>query len=82
MAGQRVGAAAGGQPAHEVRARLGATEVEVVDERTCRLRLTDTVEYLAFHLVQLGCEFEVHEPREVLEHLREVHGRIGRAIDG
>ncbi len=54
----------------------------MVDERTCRLRLTDTVEYLAFHLVQLGCEFEVHEPREVLEHLREVHGRIGRAIDG
>ncbi|ONI80638.1 transcriptional regulator [Saccharothrix sp. ALI-22-I] len=69
-------------PAREVRGRFGGAEVEEVDERTCRVRLADTVEYLAFHLVQLGCEFEVHEPHELVEHLRGVHDRIGRAVNG
>ncbi len=68
-------------PARDVRTRLPGVDVEPVDERTCRVRdLSDTVEYLAFHLLQLGCEFEVHEPPELVEHLRDLHGRIGRAV--
>jgi len=68
-------------PAHDVRTRLPGAQVEAVDERTCVIRdFTDTVEYLAFHLLQLGCEFEVHEPPELVRHLGELHGRIGRAI--
>lgn len=68
-------------PARDVRARFPGMTVEVVDERTCRVSdLGDTVEYLAFHLLQLGCEFEVHEPPELVAHLRELHGRIGRAV--
>ncbi|MER5264336.1 YafY family protein [Actinosynnema sp. NPDC002837] len=68
-------------PARDVRARFPGADVEVVDERTCVLRnFSDTVEYLAFHLVQLGCEFEVHEPPELVRHLRELHDRVGRAV--
>ncbi|MEU4762242.1 YafY family protein [Actinosynnema sp. NPDC023794] len=68
-------------PARDVRARFPGADVEAVDERTCVISdFTDTVEYLAFHLVQLGCEFEVHEPPELVRHLRELHDRIGRAV--
>ncbi|WP_461120695.1 helix-turn-helix transcriptional regulator [Saccharothrix stipae] len=68
-------------PARDVRTRFPGMTVEVVDERTCRVSdLGDTIEYLAFHLLQLGCEFEVHEPPELVAHLRELHGRIGRAV--
>ncbi|QQQ78418.1 YafY family transcriptional regulator [Saccharothrix sp. 6-C] len=68
-------------PAGDVRARFPGVAVEVVDERTCVIRdLTDTVEYLAFHLVQLGGEFQVHEPPELVRHLRELRDRIGRAV--
>ncbi|XVS66683.1 helix-turn-helix transcriptional regulator [Actinosynnema sp. CA-299493] len=68
-------------PARDVRARFPGVRVEAVDERTCVIRdFTDTVEYLAFHLLQLGGEFEVHEPPELVRHLRELHDRIGRAV--
>jgi predicted DNA-binding transcriptional regulator YafY len=68
-------------PARDVRARFPGVEVEEVDERTCRVSgLDDTLEYLAFHLLQLGCRFEVREPPELVAHLRELHDRIGRAI--
>jgi predicted DNA-binding transcriptional regulator YafY len=44
------------------------------------LLLDDTLEWLAFRLVQFGCEFEVHEPPELIEHLRELGDRIRRAV--
>ncbi|MBN6051433.1 YafY family transcriptional regulator [Nonomuraea sp. RK-328] len=69
-------------PAELVRSRLGdgAEDVVPVDERTCRLDgRSDTLEWLAFRLLTLGCEFEVHEPPELLEHLRELGGRALRA---
>ena len=28
----------------------------------------------------LGAEFEVHEPPELIERLRELSGRVGRAV--
>jgi hypothetical protein len=52
-------------PAGEVARRLGgsAGELEPLGERSCRLRShTDTLEWLAFRLTLLGCEFEVDEP--------------------
>lgn len=39
----------------------------------------DSVERLAFRLLTLGCEFEAHEPPELVDHLREVARRAGRA---
>ncbi|MEV0195362.1 WYL domain-containing protein [Nonomuraea sp. NPDC050691] len=69
-------------PADQVRVRLGdgADDLVPVDERTCRLDgRSDTLEWLAFRLLTLGCEFEVHEPPELLEHLRDVGARALRA---
>jgi predicted DNA-binding transcriptional regulator YafY len=69
-------------PADEVTRKLGETagEVIVVDEQTCQLRShTDTLEWLAFRLTMLGCEFEVHSPPELADHLRALGARATRA---
>ncbi|RZQ60820.1 helix-turn-helix transcriptional regulator [Amycolatopsis suaedae] len=69
-------------PIGEVRGRLGdfAGELEPVDEGSCRLDgQTDTLDWLAFRLLGLGCEFEVHEPPELVEHLRALGERAVRA---
>jgi predicted DNA-binding transcriptional regulator YafY len=69
-------------PATEVVGRLGDTpgDIEPIDERTCRVRSqTDTLEWLAFRLTMLGCEFEVHEPPELAEYLRTLGARVTRA---
>lgn len=69
-------------PVKEVARKLGDTagELTPLDERTCRLRShTDTLEWLAFGLTMLGCEFEVHEPRELAEYLRAMGARVIRA---
>jgi predicted DNA-binding transcriptional regulator YafY len=39
----------------------------------------DTLEWLAFRLSSVGCEFEVHEPPELIDHLRALGSRILRA---
>ncbi|WP_327070316.1 YafY family transcriptional regulator [Kitasatospora sp. NBC_01250] len=68
--------------AAEVARRLGGAPVELeeLDERRCRLRSgADTLEWLAFRLLTLGCDFEVEEPAELVSHLRELGGRITRA---
>jgi predicted DNA-binding transcriptional regulator YafY len=55
-------------------------EVTLIDERTCRLRMHgDTLDWLAFRLLALGCEFEVHEPAELTAHLRTLAARLSRA---
>ena len=72
-------------PIDEVAGRVGdgPGDLEAVDERTCRLHgHTDTLEYLAFRLVQLGCEFEVHEPPELVERFALLAERFGRAAGG
>jgi predicted DNA-binding transcriptional regulator YafY len=69
-------------PIEQVRGRLGyaPADLEPIDEGSCRLRShTDTLAWLAFALLRLDCEFEVHEPPELREHLRTLAGRLGRA---
>jgi predicted DNA-binding transcriptional regulator YafY len=69
-------------PVEEMAGRLGdhAVDLEVVDERTCRMHSrTDTLEWFAFRLTLLGCEFEVHEPPELAAYLRELGARVTRA---
>ncbi|WP_220449369.1 WYL domain-containing protein [Nonomuraea longispora] len=39
----------------------------------------DTLDWLAFRLLALGCEFEVHEPAELTAHLRALSARLTRA---
>ncbi|GIF77321.1 helix-turn-helix transcriptional regulator [Asanoa siamensis] len=62
--------------------RVGDTPeaLTALDAGTCRLDgHTDTVEFLARRLLSLGCEFEVHEPPELIAHLAALAGRAGRA---
>jgi predicted DNA-binding transcriptional regulator YafY len=69
-------------PAADVARRLGdyAGDLEPIDEHTCRLHShTDTLEWLAFRLAMLGCEFQVHQPPELAEYLRALGGRVTRA---
>jgi predicted DNA-binding transcriptional regulator YafY len=64
-------------PLAQVAGRLGAENLEPVDERTCRLHSpADTLDYLAMRLAMLGCEFEVHSPPELAAYLRELGGRL------
>jgi predicted DNA-binding transcriptional regulator YafY len=72
-------------PAAAVAGRVGDRpgDLEPLDERTCLLRShTDTLEFLAFRLIQLGCGFEVHEPTELREHLAALGTRALRAVGG
>ncbi|HEV7651579.1 MAG TPA: YafY family protein [Actinophytocola sp.] len=65
-----------------VPAHLGGTGTPLPDGR-CRWESpADTLEWLAFRLLTLGCEVEVHEPPELVDHLRAVAGRASRAAGG
>jgi predicted DNA-binding transcriptional regulator YafY len=69
-------------PAERVAARLGdaAADLEPVDEHTSRLHShVDTLEWLAIRLVTLGCDFDVHEPPELIEYLGALGARATRA---
>ncbi|MEJ3745692.1 YafY family protein [Actinomycetes bacterium KLBMP 9797] len=69
-------------PYAELVGRVGDApgDLTPVDDRSCRLRShTDTLEWLALRLVTLGCEFEVHEPPELVDYLRALAARATRA---
>jgi predicted DNA-binding transcriptional regulator YafY len=49
----------------------------------CELRTSDdNLDWLAVRIAMLGAEFEVHEPPELIERLREVGERIARGAGG
>jgi predicted DNA-binding transcriptional regulator YafY len=50
------------------------------DEEAVATSPPDTVEWLAARLIRLGCEFEVHSPPELIDHLAELAARVARAI--
>jgi hypothetical protein len=51
-----------------------------VDEETCRyVSPEDTLEFLAFRLIRLDCEFEVLSPPELVSYLRSLSSRVLRA---
>jgi predicted DNA-binding transcriptional regulator YafY len=71
-------------PVERVAGRLGSStaDLEPIDATSCRLRShTDTLEWLAWRLMTLGCEFEVHEPPELVAYLREIGARASRAAN-
>ncbi|MEV4437577.1 YafY family protein [Streptomyces sp. NPDC049577] len=70
-------------PAATVAARLPqavGTPVPV-DDTTCRLEVTtaDSLEWMAFRLAMLDCDFTVHEPPELITHLHGLGSRLTRA---
>ena len=69
-------------PADRVAGRLGGTfvDLEPLDEGRCLLRgHADTLEWWAMRLAVLGCEFEVHEPPELADYLRDLGARVSRS---
>jgi len=54
--------------------------VEAIDERTCELRTSDdSLDWLAVRVGMVGVDFEVHEPPELVERVRELAARFERA---
>jgi biotin operon repressor BirA-like protein len=66
-------------PAAEVRRRMGeaALDIEPLGGDRCRITTAeDTLPWLAFRLLLLDADFEVHEPPELRSHLRQLSARI------
>lgn len=70
-------------PVELARARLAdfAGDLTALDDVSCTWHsVEDTIDYLAFRLTLLGCEFRVHGPDELVEHLRGLGARISRSV--
>jgi predicted DNA-binding transcriptional regulator YafY len=54
--------------------------VEPIDERSCEYRTgDDDLDWLAVRIAMFGVDFDVHEPPELIEHVREMARRLARA---
>jgi predicted DNA-binding transcriptional regulator YafY len=71
-------------PAAAVRSAVGQwVTVEEVDQDSCRLRMTvDNLDWPALALGAVGAEFEVIQPAELVDHLRDWAARFTRATNG
>ena len=70
-------------PAETLAQRIppSAGALEAIDERSCMLRTgSHSLEGLTIHLFLLGVPFQVHEPRELIDYIRTVAGRLHQAI--
>jgi predicted DNA-binding transcriptional regulator YafY len=68
--------------AEEITSRVPAPwgTIEPIDARTCRYKTgDDELRWLALRIAMLGVDFEVHEPPELIGHLRELGLRLTRA---
>jgi hypothetical protein len=66
------------------RARLAdfAGDLSALDDGSCAWHsVEDTIDYLAFRLTLLGCDFTVQGPPELVEHLRGLGERISRSVE-
>ena len=54
--------------------------VEAIDDARCELRTSDdSLDWLAVRVAMVGVDFEVHEPPELVERVRELAARLERA---
>jgi predicted DNA-binding transcriptional regulator YafY len=68
--------------AEEITSRIPAYwgAVEPIDAHTCEYRTgDDDLGWLALRIAMLGVDFQVHEPPELVEHLRLLSARLNRA---
>jgi predicted DNA-binding transcriptional regulator YafY len=69
-------------PAPDIAERVPPTVgvLEPSGEDSCLLTTgSDSLDALAFHLAELGADFTVIEPPELIRHVRALAGRLGRA---
>ncbi len=72
-------------PAAQLAARWPHTRdaLTPLDEHSCEYRTSDdSLDWLALRIGMLGCEFEVHEPPELVACLGEIARRFARAAGG
>jgi predicted DNA-binding transcriptional regulator YafY len=68
-------------PADEIAGRPGAhwATIEPIDRHSCEFRTgDDDIRWLAVRIAMLGADFEVHEPPELVEHMRALGERLRR----
>ena len=54
---------------------------EPIDKRTCEYRTgDDDLGWLAMRIVMLGVDFEVHEPPELVDHMKTIAERLKRGV--
>jgi len=67
-------------PAEAMRVRAHWGTIKPIDAHTCEYRTgDDNLTWLALRIAMLGTDFEVHEPPELIEHLRALAQRLRRA---
>jgi predicted DNA-binding transcriptional regulator YafY len=60
-----------------------AVLLEAIDADTCLLRSGgESLDTMAFHLLHLGLEFDLLEPPELVDHMRELSQRLARSVSG
>jgi predicted DNA-binding transcriptional regulator YafY len=71
-------------PAATLKTRVGPwATLEDIDATRCRLTMTsDSMDWPALALGSIGAEFEIVQPLELVEHIREWAARFGRAVRG
>ena len=78
------GAGDAARPAAEARKRVAAragARSSRSTMRSCEYRTGDyDLDWLALRIAMLGADFEVHEPPELVEHLRALASRLDRAV--
>jgi predicted DNA-binding transcriptional regulator YafY len=71
--------------AEEITGRPGASwgSIRPIDASSCEYRTgEDDIKWLALRIAMLGVDFHVHEPPELVEQLRALSLRLGRAASG
>jgi len=71
--------------AEEMRSRVPSYwgAIKPIDAKTCEYRTgDDDLRWLAWRIAMLGVDFDVHEPPELVEHLRSLALRLIRAVPG
>jgi predicted DNA-binding transcriptional regulator YafY len=57
-----------------------AGKLEAVDDHTCLLHIgASSLDWLSMYLTMTRFEFQVREPRELIEHIRDLAERLRRA---
>ncbi|MDQ3781960.1 MAG: WYL domain-containing protein, partial [Actinomycetota bacterium] len=68
------------EAAHRMR-YVAEGQLEAVDDGRCRFRTKgDSLEWLAASILLIGVDFEVHQPVELIDHIREITGRLAAAV--
>ncbi len=56
-------------------------QLEALDNGRCRFRTKgDSLEWLAASILLIGVDFEVHQPVELIDHIRDISGRLAASV--